>query len=219
MRLHQPLAPIMKTTTTILLLLLFLVRIASSQTITMRLPFFGDFVEIEKTIDSLAKENIKTVIVLKTELSKIKYLSEDSVLNIIIWPADNEQVYIKLISSKAIYRPFKTKLLKNIFNFPDKEKTFITKDERVFKFTPPVTNNNTVFYTSEKMTGYFEQPDSKNQTPITYMPNNKYKESIRKKWFQMILENVNHIEYVLVIERQHDRYKELFGEEVIPTEK
>ena len=185
----------------------------------MRLPFFEDFVEIEKTIDSLAKGNIKTVIVLKTELSKIKYLSEDSVLNIIIWPADNEQVYIKLISSNAIYRPFKTQLLNNIFKFPYKEKTFITKDECVFKFTPPVTNNNTVFYTSEKVTGYFEQPDSKNQTPITYMPNDKNKESIRKKWFQMILENVNHIEYVLVIERHHDRDKELFGEDVIPIEK
>jgi hypothetical protein len=186
-------------------LLLISLKIANSQTVYFDSVF--DLNEINNTIDSLKRNNVNEILIIKTELLKICKLSDDSILIITIWPDKSGAFNFKVISSKAIYKQFKSQLSNNIFKYKYRFNTFTTKDEDVLKFVPPITSGNSIFYISCDKNGYFEQRDRLNKTPVTYVPTNSIKERYRKEWFDLIIKSLNGLNYDLKLDRDYDRYK------------
>jgi hypothetical protein len=186
-------------------LLLISLKIANSQTVYFDSVF--DLNEINNTIDSLKRNNVNEILIIKTELLRICKLSDDSILTITIWPDQSGAFNFKVISSKAIYKRFKSQMTDNIFKYKYRSDTFTNKDEDVLKFVPPITSGNSIFYISDDKNGYFEQRDRLNKIPVTYVPSNSIKEKYRKEWFDLIIKNLNCITYDLKLDRDYNRYK------------
>jgi len=172
-------------------------------------PYFIDHNEIVSTVDSLKKSRVKKIVIVRTELIKLVKNTDDSVLSIILWPSDSGRIYLKVISSNFIIFPFKATLDPKIIEYKNIEKTFISKGEDIFHFVPPLTNSNAIFYISENKQGYYEQSDHYNNHPITYVPNNSTKEKYRKEWFDLIIKELNKVDYCNRKSKYYNREKEL----------
>ena len=188
----------------ITVLLLFVASFSNAQKI--HFPYFFDTNEVDLVIDSLQKNNVHEILILRNESLKICSLSPDSILTIIIWSSTSGENYLKVICSDAIFRPIKVSLDERFFNYKNRYKVFVSKEEDVLKFVPPITNNNAIFYISNNKHGYFELNDQFN-SPITYVPKDVTKEKFRKEWYDIIINSLNSITYNLTLEKQHDRYK------------
>ncbi|MDD4604630.1 MAG: hypothetical protein PHF97_12625 [Bacteroidales bacterium] len=172
-------------------------------------PYFIDHNEIVSTVDSLKKIRVNKILIVRTELIKLLKIADDSVLSIILWPSDSGRIYLQVISSNSIILPFKANLDPKIFEYQNIEKTFISKSEDILRFVPPLTNLNAIFYISENKSGYYEQSDHHNKSPVTYVPNNSAKEKYRKEWFDLIINALNKVDYSSRKSKYYDRMKEL----------
>ncbi|HPB24912.1 MAG TPA: hypothetical protein PLE11_04055 [Bacteroidales bacterium] len=171
------------------------------------LPVYFDYLITKQHVDSLLNLNVKEVIIVRTDKAFNELYSEDSILTFICWQQIGTS-YIRIVTQDKI---FKVTVFngESIFNFKNKKKTFVTDGEEIFKFTPPLTNNNAVFYYTTLYQGYFEQPDKLNSSPMRYYPNDQNKEKLRKEWFSIIISVLLKEDFDLKVESIHDRYKEL----------
>jgi hypothetical protein len=162
---------------------------------------------IQFKVDSLLNDSVKEVVVIQT-IKPFEFLhSEDSCLTFICWKAKQEyftQIITDKFISPAIYFNGQS-----IFNFKDKKLAFVTPDERILKFTPPIEGGNAVYYFTKKSKRYFELTGSNTQ-PGSYVPNNKKKEEIRMKWFNIIYKTLFNEHFNLEIKSNYDRWKEIY---------
>lgn len=162
---------------------------------------------IQLKVDSLLNDSIKEIIVIQT-IKPFEYLkSEDSCLTFICWKAKQEY-FTQIISNNCIYSVVNFKG-QAIFNYKNKVLAFVTPDERILKFTPPIMGGNGVYYFTKKSQRYFELTGSNTQ-PWTYVSNNKQKEEIRMKWFDIIYKTLFNEHFNFKIKSNYDRWKEIY---------
>jgi hypothetical protein len=190
--------------------LIFILLISFKVSYSQSFYFDGlfDYSEINKTIDSLKKKNVKEILIVKTELLKLCNYNDDSVVTLTIWPDANGLFNFRIIGANVIYKQFKCKLQDNVFRYAHRFDTFVSKDEAILKYVPPLTNNNAVFYISSTKSGYFEREDRDHTNPTTYVVSNLTKERYRKEWFTLILSNLNKLNYNLIKEKEYNRFEE-----------
>jgi len=179
--------------------------VISSKGQVIPVPWFEDKTIAQSIIDSLQKnQNVSEILIIYTDIAFKSIKSDDSKLTFICWE-NNNKYYTQIISRDKIYKVvcFEGK---EIFNYQKKTQTFVTKDEQELIFIPPV-QPTLIGYFKNKSEGYFEQPKSKNE-PVTYSPNNKIKEKLRKEWFQIIYKTLVNIQITQNDYRPYDRYKE-----------
>ncbi len=157
--------------------------------------------------DSLLRLNVHEVIVIQSNKEFHNLKSADNLFTFICWE-QNEKYFVCIVSRDKVYSTVEFNG-NQIFNFSNKKETFVTKNEQTLKFTPPLTNQNVVFYISKSLQGYFEQPDNMNNNPTTYYPTDKTKESLRAEWFSAIYKALNNEDFSLKAKSVYDRDKEL----------
>jgi hypothetical protein len=172
------------------------------------LPFFFDFSEIKNTVDSLHKNHAREILVLQSQSLKICEIDNDTLINLILWIDNNNSCYVKIITYNAVYYPIKIKLDSEFFKIDKLSKLFISKDEKILMFTPPLTNENAVFFISDRSSGYFEQPDNNNSTPSTYVPNNARKEQLRKDYYTLLKNELSKLDCNSIGYKPYDREKD-----------
>jgi hypothetical protein len=166
--------------------------------------FLIDQLVIESRVDSLLKDGVEEILVLQTIKPFDNLKSEDSILTFICWTL-NQNYFVQIITDNCIYSTVNFRG-QAIFNFKDKIKTFVTTDERVLKFTPPIVGGNSVYYFIPNSSKYFELTGSNTQ-PWTYVPNNKQKEKIREKWFDIIYKTLYNEHFNFRNMLNYDRYE------------
>lgn len=132
--------------------------------------------------DSLLIDKTNEVIVFQTKRQFDYLKSGDSILTFIIWRQDKNCLTV-IVSDRKIYSAISF-AGQSIFNFIDKKVTYVTQDEKVLKFTPPIIGN-VVYFFSKTTSNYFELTGTNSQ-PWTYVPKSKIKETARKRYFDMI---------------------------------
>ena len=122
---------------------------------TQNLPIYIDFNVIISMTDSLLRLNVHEVIVIQSNKEFHNLKSADNLFTFICWE-QNEKYFVCIVSRDKVYSTVEFNG-NQIFNFSNKKETFVTKNEQTLKFTPPLTNQNVVFYISKSLQGYLEQ--------------------------------------------------------------
>ncbi len=172
----------------------------------LHLPIWYDFSYINHTVDSLVNVGTNEIIIFRTEKEIHKIVSEDSIIDCLIWK-NKDSCFIRVLTQDKVF-PIVSFIDKGVFNFKNMTNTFVTQDEQVYQFIPPMTNNNAVFYVSPSKQGYFELPDKLNQSPTTYVPNNQKKEKIRFEWYDLIYQTILEINFNFNKFENYDRYQD-----------
>ncbi|MGG9971879.1 hypothetical protein ACQ33O_08820 [Ferruginibacter sp. SUN002] len=132
--------------------------------------------------DSLLLDKTNEVIVFQTKRQFDYLKSGDSILTFIIWRQDKTCLTV-IVSDRKVYSAISF-AGQNIFNYIDKKITYVTQDEKVLKFTPPIIGN-VVYFFSKTTNNYFELTGTNSQ-PWTYVAKSKKKETARKRYFDLI---------------------------------
>jgi hypothetical protein len=155
---------------------------------------------VNKYKDSLLFYKTNEVIVFQTDKPFDYLKSGDSLLTFITWRENGDYLTI-VVSDKKIY-PVISIAGQNIFDYPKKKMTYVTQDEKILKFTPPIIGNAVYFFT-KTMSNYFELTGVNSQ-PWTYVPTNDEKENVRQEYFNLIHSTLNSEKFNLEI---NDNYK------------
>ena len=156
---------------------------------------------VNKFKDSLLLDKTNEVIVFQTT-KRFDYLkSGDSLLTFIIWRQNKSYMTI-IVSDKKIYSAISF-AGQNIFKYIDKKITFVTQDEKVLKFTPPIIGN-VVYFFSKTTSNYFELTGT-NFQPWTYVPRSKKKEVARQKYFNLIYLTLKKEKFNFIILNNYQR--------------
>lgn len=187
--------------TTIIILLLLSVTSSWGQKQVYKINLNIDDSIVYKIADSLLKEITKEIVVVQT-LKPFNYVvSNDSFLTFIIWKESKTTKAI-IASEDNIYEAIHLDT-NSIFNYPNRNLTFVTKDEETLKFVPPLIFGNVVYVITKGKNNYFELTDD-NQ-PLTYYPTDKKKEALRKSYFKCIYHALSKVNYSLKVQASYNR--------------
>lgn len=150
-------------------------------------PLLDDFKDSYSIVDSLQKNSNKEIIILKTDLAEIPGPVKDSTLCFIIWPKNEECYFIKILSKSNTYPTTEVRMPKFQISSDEQKIIFSNKGDNTFKFVPPITTNNSLFFISPGIQGYFEQPDKESTEPVTYCPTDLEKEKLRIAVFDRLV--------------------------------
>jgi hypothetical protein len=150
-------------------------------------PLLDDFKNNYSIVDSLHKDSNQEIIILKTDLVEIPGLVKDSTLCFIIWPKNEEWYFIKMLSKSHSYPTTEVRIPEFQISSDEQKVIFSKNGDNTFKFVPPITTNNSMFFLSPDIQGYFEQPDKESTEPVTYCPTDPEKEKLRKAVFDRLV--------------------------------
>jgi len=137
----------------ILVLFLFFTQIVGSQTINI--SYFYDSHEIESIVDSLRSTKVNQIMIVQTERLRICKDNWNSISTTLIWPADSGYCNIMTLCSNLIFLPFKAKLDHQVLDEKAIKRLMVKKDEDIYKFVPPFTNANAIFFYIKQSTRIF----------------------------------------------------------------
>ncbi len=170
---------------------------------TEDVPLFDDYIYVKEKVDSLLKIGIKEIVVFQTT-RPFKYLkSTDSLITFICWPT-NDNYVVQIITDKILYSPIDFNG-KEIFAYKDKVISLVTEKEEsecTLRMIAPIISGNVLFYYTKKFNGYFEQPESGNQT--RYKPQAD-REQHRKIWYDLIYNTLKKESFNFKVLPNYDR--------------
>ena len=165
--------------------------------------FYIDQTVIDQYIDSLKKINVNEFLILFTNSSYIDasnskfYLKYNlpsfsfldttyncTDMSFLFW-REKEHIYFTRITNNAIYR--REEVNDNIFLFENKDSTWISDDENLFKVVAPIQeplNKIIIIYIINNKVRFFELGEN------VEFDLNKFKNLHREKWLEQIIKSI-----------------------------